>query len=164
MAWVLWTGFWSILLLQFGLSLKISSSTSDMADVWAVITYFLYVVAYVYTVRAFWHFVLRDRLSHLFNGVIAAVLVALGSILPYVLVLGNIHAGREVAWHFGNIIAVLDNSEYDDAPHLVYAFVWSVLALIACTPAFLKAFENFRPPQDQTSQLDSENTLPQKPQ
>jgi hypothetical protein len=148
MAWSLWMGFWCILILQFALGLGISTSNNDMGGVWASITYFLYLVAYIYTVRAFWNFVLRDRLSHLFNGAIAGVLIILGCILPYVLVLGNVHSGHEVAWHFGNVVAVLDDSEFDDAPHLVYAFVWAILALIANTPAILNAFQKFRPPQE----------------
>jgi len=162
MAWSLWMGFWCIVILQFALSLGISGSTNDVSAVWASITYFLYLTAYICSVRAFWNFVLRDRLSHLFNGAIAGVLIALGAILPYVLVLGNVHSGREVAWHFGNVVAVLDNSEFDDAPHLVYAFVWAILALIANTPAILNAFQKFRPPQDPNPPIADENALPQK--
>jgi hypothetical protein len=151
MVWAIGIGFFCIFLIQLAISFTNISSSGDLMEAWAATAYFLYLMAYICSARALWYFLLRDKLSHFFVGAIAGVLIALGSILPYVLVLGNVYAGNNVAWHFGNVVAVLDRSEFDEAPHLIYASVWAIVALFACSPSFMSAYKRFRPPQEASS-------------
>ena len=108
---------------------------------------FLYLSAIVCSVRAAWVYALKRVLSHRLVGVIALVMVALGSLLPYLLTLDSSAADASHAsrW-FGNVVSTFDSDNADLRFHIAYSSVWAMLAWSACMPSVFGAFRRFRRP------------------
>jgi MFS family permease len=145
MVWALAMGFCSVSALTVVSALSVWKSEGDLSSVHLAV-FFLYVMAYVCSVRAVWFFLLRKQVTHRLVGVVAGVLIVLGYALPYLLALGGAKTGKEVAWQFGNVFAAFDGKSFDVGKNMIYASVWAVLAGLACLPAFYGAFRSFRPP------------------
>ncbi len=96
--------------------------------------FFLYLTAYVWSVRAVWQFGLRRWVTYRLAGVVAGVLVILGWALPALMALGNEKGGDEAAWLFGNAFAVFTLFEEDALEAVAMARaagVWAALAVAA---------------------------------
>ena len=78
--------------------------------------------------------------------------VALFSVLPYLLTLGNYGGQSDAAMRFpgnlaGALIAVSDDDETIRLFHLLMSVAWALMVLAALGPSLLHAVRAFRPPE-----------------
>jgi len=105
--------------------------------------FFLYLTAYVWSIRALWRLGLHKWITYRLAGVIAAVLILLGWALPALIALGDATGGSDAAWRVGNIFAVF-TEDPPEIPFLVsIAGVWAAIALIANLPGLRAAARQF---------------------
>ena len=152
--WALMIGFLSVFVLQWVMQVlpQTGTATSSSSELTSghVAVFFLYLSAYVCTVRALWRFLLGRWLSYKLVGVVAAVLVVLGYALPYLLNFDNaITSKTDFGWQLGNAFAVFDDDDgIDLMAQLLFAGGWALLAWLACVPEFVAARQRFRNPQE----------------
>lgn len=147
MAWALALGFCTVLAILLVSTFLPNMTNGSSLTAAQLVTFYLYLSAILCSVRAAWVYVLRRVMAPLLVGVIALVLVALGSSVPYLLTLdsGLTGAGRATRW-FGNVVAVFDDEAGDLGLQMTYAGGWALVAWSLCMPLFFAAFRQFRPP------------------
>jgi hypothetical protein len=147
MAWALALGFLSVLaILLVGAFTPWLANDSSLTSA-QLVAIFLYLTAIICSARAAWCYALQRVVTPKLVGVAAAVMVLLGSTLPYLLTLdsgggGDEHAAR---W-FGNVAAVFDRDMTDLGFHLICSSAWALLAWSVCMPLIFGAFRQFRRP------------------
>jgi len=146
MVWALALGFWTVIathaMNRFEPGMRPEQGWSSSQ----AMTVFLYLSAYVCSVRAVWLYGLSRWLPPRLVGVIALALLALGGVLPYVLALDGRAGGLEPTALFGNVFAVFDRHCGYLSDHFIYAGVWAAIAWTACMPSIFDAFRRFRRP------------------
>ncbi len=146
MAWALALGFCTVIATH---AVNLFEPRGSLDQGWAssqAMTVFLYLSAYVCSVRAAWLYGLNRWLSPRLVGVIVLMFLALGGILPYLLTLDGHAGGLEPTALFGNVFAVFDKDCRHLPDHLIYAGVWAAIAWTACMPSIFDAFRRFRRP------------------
>jgi hypothetical protein len=120
----------------------------------------LYVYAYALTAVLCRRLFFRDMLKPVFTWVLMAVLMAVGSAVPYLIILvvpdNSMHFEHDNTWvlltnPLASAITAADprnnTSIYDfDKICLLFVSVWSVLVTLLCLPWFAAQVRDFRPP------------------
>lgn len=144
MAWAMALGFLSVLAdaaagaLAFDWTNGTELLTSQVAAV------YLYLTASVCAVRAVWSYGLHRLAPPKLVGIVAALLVALCSSVPYLLALDEGAAGVVFAERaFGNVVGVFSGAGADSGRHLLYAGAAALLEWSFCAPLLRRAFAQF---------------------
>ena len=127
---------------------KIVENKIDDEGIAAVLFVFCYPAAYMITMRLIWHAVLRRITNCKYVGLLALLLMLLGSVLPYLLTIGNDSANPD-KW-FGNMNGAFDaltswNSGHDIMEfHMCVSAVWLTAAILLYTPYIISSFRRYR--------------------
>lgn len=119
--------------------------------------FLFYLIAYVWSVRAVWQFGFHRWVTYRLAGVVAGVLIILGWALPALAALGDVKAGRDAAWLFGNVFAMFTEEQPEVVPLVLGAGVWAAMAVAANLPGLRAALLRFAP---KAAGGDSEKTPP----
>jgi hypothetical protein len=158
---VCWTAALATLTYIFSLfaaTFSDSSSSGDMLDaIQAMISVYLYTIAYGLIAVFIWRKFLFRRVKSSTIGVIACMLMAVGALLPsLVALLKNTNSyDWDLAWYVGNIFTVA-SAKHKDA-HLTFAIAFTIPAIAINGFWFLNQMRAFkREPEDQNSKVDIE--------
>jgi hypothetical protein len=131
--------------------------SSDDMNAGRLSGFLFYLIAYVWTVRAVWQLGFHRWVTYRLAGVVAGVLIILGWALPALVALGDVKAGRDAAWLFGNVFAVFSEKQPEVVPLALGAGIWAAMAVAANLPGLSAALLRFAPKQ---AGGDSEKTPP----
>jgi hypothetical protein len=122
-----------------------SSIDSDFTDaVFGTVCFSIYALAYGLAALTIWRKYLSRRLQPAVIGVLACLLIAIGSMLPSIAALiTNSGVSWEPAWHVGNIFTVW-NSHYSTS-HFAFSIMFAAIFLIINYTWIRKQISNFRP-------------------
>jgi hypothetical protein len=119
--------------------------------------FLFYLIAYVWSVRAVWQFGFHRWVTYRLAGVVAGVMIILGWALPALAALGDMKAGRDAAWLFGNVFAMFTEKQPEVVPLALGAGIWAAMAVAANLPGMSAALLRFAP---KAAGGDSEKTPP----
>lgn len=114
-----------------------------------LLSFLCYPAAFLLTVRLFWQAVLHRFMTHRIVGVVALVLIALNSLLPFLLTVTHSSDAFALFWP-GNFVAAMDSdSTHGEVAfyHMAVSGLWFLTLLVVFVPGFRKAYGRFRPPE-----------------
>lgn len=116
-----------------------------------------YVFAYILTIRAVWFGVFSRRVSPYYLWLVVILLVAAGSIAPYLLAMLNDTSHPGIA--FGNVFVWVFTDNYDASDtlvHCAWSGIWFVCAVLATLPEIVVAWRRFVPLEETVAPVASE--------
>ncbi len=159
---VLWAG--TLLLITFVTSFFIVASSSTFTNyisdwMFGMLSLVFYALAYGFCSLFIWRCFFAKRLKSTGIGVIAALLIAVGSILPSITaLLVNVGYSWSPAWEIGNIFTVAkDDHIYT---HLFFSSIFALVFILLNASWIARQFKNFVPPPVSPSPSSASENMP----